>query len=111
MPSYRSWCAAAAMLLAAGPAVSPARAQVAPAGQVAPDARVTLDLRETPLKDAVPLLFRGSGEQYTIASNVPNVPITLNIRDVSLPSALRLMVRQAASAVPGLVATREGGVY
>ncbi|HEU4754746.1 MAG TPA: STN domain-containing protein, partial [Armatimonadota bacterium] len=75
------------------------------------DRKVTLDLREIPLRDAIALLFRNSGLQYSIDPNVPNVPITLNIRDISLQAALRLIIRQAASGIPGLTQGKEGEIY
>jgi hypothetical protein len=97
----------AALLLAAPLAV---RAQ-APAAASAADPRVTLDLREIPLRDAIALLFKNTGFQYAVDPNVPNIPITLNIRDIALPSALRLIVRQAATQAQGLTTAKEGDVY
>jgi hypothetical protein len=73
--------------------------------------KVTLNLKDVPLRDAIDALFRGTGLQFTVDPNVPNVPVTLNIRDVGLQQALRIMVRQAAVAVPGLVATRGGDIW
>jgi hypothetical protein len=101
---------AAALLvgaLLAAPGV-PVRAQGATGG---PDRKISLDVREIPLRDAISLLFRGSGLQYSIDPNVPNVPITLSIRDVALQPALRLIVRQAATQVPGLTQSRDGEIY
>jgi hypothetical protein len=39
------------------------------------------------------------------------VPVTLNIRDVSLQSALRTVIKIASSQVPGLTQSRDGDVY
>ena len=79
--------------------------------ETAPDRKVTLDLRDIPLRDAIALLFQGSGLQYTIDPNVTNVPVTLNIRDIGLAAALRLIVRQAAVSIPGLTSAKEGDIY
>lgn len=87
----------------------PAAAQ-APAAAT-PDKQVTLDLRDIPLRNAIALLFQGTGIQYAIDPNVTNVPVTLNIRDISLPAALRLIVRQAAVSIPGLTSAKEGDIY
>jgi hypothetical protein len=102
--------ASAAILMSLSLAALPAPAR-AQDSAVSVERKITLDLRETPLRDAVALLFRGSGLQYAIDPNVTNVPITLNIRDVPLESALRLVIRQAASLVPGLTSTRDGNIY
>ena len=106
-PRGVAYTLSAAMLLAAPLAAS---AQAPPA-TAAMDPRVNLDLREIPLRDAIGLLFKNSGIQYAIDPNVPNVPITLNIRDIALPAALRLITRQAATQAPGLTTAREGDVY
>jgi hypothetical protein len=76
-----------------------------------PERKVHLDLRGTPLRAAIQQLFRNSGEQYAVDPNIPDVPITLNIRDVSLPAALRLILRQAAAQIPGLTQTKDGDVF
>ena len=73
--------------------------------------RVNLNLKDVPLRDAIDALFRGAGLQFTVDPNVPNVPVTLNIRDVGLQQALRIIVRQSAVAVPGLVATHSGDIW
>jgi hypothetical protein len=73
--------------------------------------KVTLNLKDVPLRDAIDALFRGTGLQFTVDPNVPNVPVTLNIRDVGLQQALRIIVRQSAVAVPGLVATHSGDIW
>ena len=84
----------------------PARAQV-----VDTDRKVTINLKDIPLRSAIDALFTGSGLQYSIDPNVPNVPVTLNIRDIGLQAALRLIIRQAAVAQPGLTSAKEGDIY
>src|SRR5689334_7559484 len=74
--------------------VSPVRAQD-------PDRKVTLNLKDTPLRSAIDALFQGTGLQYAVDPNVPNVPLTITLRDVGLQAALRILIRQAALAVPG----------
>jgi hypothetical protein len=73
--------------------------------------KVTLNLKDVPLRSAVDALFQGSGLQYATAPNVPNVPITLNIREVPLQTALRALIRQAAVAVPGLTVSRSADLF
>jgi type II secretory pathway component GspD/PulD (secretin) len=73
--------------------------------------KVTLNLKDVPLRSAIDALFQGTGLQYSVDPNVPNVPVTLNIRDVGLQPALRILIRQAAVAVPGLTVSREGDIY
>lgn len=76
-----------------------------------PDKKLEVNLQGTPLRDAIRLLFLNSGLQYSVDPNVPNVPIDLKLREVGLQQALRLVIRQAASSVPGLTSSREGDVY
>lgn len=75
------------------------------------DRKVTLNLRDTPLRDSISLLFAGSGLQYSVDPNVPNIPLNLNIKDISLQAALRMLIRQAAVASPGLTFSRDGDVF
>ncbi len=75
------------------------------------DKKIQIDLQSTPLRDAIRLIFLNSGLQYSVDPNVPNVPIDLKLRDVSLQQALRLVIRQAASSVPGLTSSKEGDVF
>jgi type II secretory pathway component HofQ len=85
----------------------PAYAQAKAADE---EKRVSLTLKDTRLRDAVEMLFKGTDFQYTIDPNVPNVPITLSIRDTPILQALRLVVKQAALGAPGLISTRENGI-
>ena len=87
----------------------PARAQAGDAGGI--DKKVTLNLKDVPLRSAIELLFAGSGLQYSIDPVVQNVPVSLSIRDVSLQAALRLVIRQASTLQPGLTVTREGDIF
>lgn len=92
----------AATLLAA-PLAGPSLAQE--------ERKVTVQFQQTPLRDAISKLFFASGLQYSIAADVPNVPITLSARDVSVPQGLRLLVRQADTLAPGLTSTKANDVY
>ena len=98
---------AAFAALGAALAAAPARAQ-APTD---PDKKVTLNLKDVPLRNAIDLLFQGSGLQYAVDPNVPSIPVNLNIKDVGLQQALRIIIRQAAVAVPGLTFARDGDVF
>ena len=59
----------AAAILSLGLAAVPARAQ-------APDTdkKVTVNLKDIPLRAAIDALFAGTGQQYTINPDVANVP-------------------------------------
>jgi hypothetical protein len=84
---------------------TPARAQ-------APDdKKVTVNLKDIPLRAAIDALFAGTGYQYSVNPDVPNIPVNLNIRDVGLQAALRLLVRQAATAQPGLTFSKDGDIF
>jgi hypothetical protein len=104
----------ATLLLSAGLAPSSARAQVQnppPAAGADLERKINLNLRDVPLRKAIELLFTGTGMQYAVEANVPDVPINLNVRDLNLQAALRLVIRLAASQVPGLTQARDGDVY
>src|SRR3569623_1561177 len=92
----------AGMLMSSGPA----RAQAPNT-----DKKVTLNLKDVPLRSAIDALFQGTGLQYSVDPNVLNVPVTLNIRDIGLQAALRLLVRQAATAQPGLTFSKDGDIF
>lgn len=71
----------------------------------------TLNLEQAPLRSALEFIFGSAGVQYTVAPNVPNVPVSAKLRDVRWDFALELVIRQAATAVPGLAYTKTGDVY
>jgi hypothetical protein len=73
--------------------------------------KVTLDFKDVPLRAAVEKLFAGSDLQYAIEPTVPNVPITLQVRDTPLIDALRRLIRTAAPRVPGLTYAVEDNIY
>ncbi|MCC2671035.1 MAG: hypothetical protein K0Q72_3506 [Armatimonadetes bacterium] len=98
--------ASAAAVLSIGLAAVPARAQ-------APDTdkKITVNLKDIPLRAAIDALFAGTGQQYAVNPDVQNVPVNLNIRDIGLQAGLRLLLRQAAIAQPGVTLANEGGVF
>lgn len=98
-----------ALLAAPVTAVPPSASMVLT--QAEQERKVSLDLDQVPLRQAVALLFDGSSAQFSIDPNVPDIPVTLHIRDVSLPAGLRLLIRQAATVDPELTSVRDGEVY
>jgi hypothetical protein len=77
----------------------------------ATERKVTVNLKDVPLRQAVDLLFAGTGLQYAVDPNVLNVPVNLTIRDVGIQAALRLVIRQASTAQPGITMSRDGEIY
>jgi hypothetical protein len=108
MKSFTRWLAATVSVLALATVFSaaPAHAQAADA-----DKKVTVNLKDIPLRAAIDALFAGTGLQYSVNPDVQNVPVNLNIRDVGLQAALRLLVRQAATAQPGLTFSKDGDIF
>jgi hypothetical protein len=80
----------------------PASAQAA-AGS---EPKISLTLRDTPLRSALELLFQQSGLQHAVEAAVPNIPVTLNLRDATFATALRVITRLA-----GVTYRKEGDVY
>lgn len=64
--------------------------------------RMTLDLNETPLRRALDLVLAGTGMSYTLEEGIPDVPVTVNLQDVPLRTAIKRIVANAASQVSGL---------
>lgn len=89
-------------------ASSPAGAQIA---ERAPERRVSLELNQVPLRNAVDRLAQETGARFTVAPNVPNVLVNVTLRDVNLDTALRLISRSAASKAPGVGFWPDGDAY
>ncbi len=73
----------------------------------AQEPKVTLNVRDTPFRTALELVFKNSELQYVVEQQVPNVPITLNVKDLSVDAAVRLLIR--LSGVPNLTFEKSGG--
>ena len=67
---------------------------------------VNLDLKDTDVKSAIEALFRGTGKNYSIDSNVSGTISALSIKDVPFETALKSLTKSA-----GLVYRQDGGVY
>ncbi|HTE20395.1 MAG TPA: secretin and TonB N-terminal domain-containing protein, partial [Armatimonadota bacterium] len=78
---------------------------------VQPDRRVTLSFKDVPLREALQRLFEGTGLQYVVEPDVPDVPVTVRLRDVALQSALRLIIGNAAVQAPGVTMAKEADIY
>jgi hypothetical protein len=83
-----------------------------------PNATVSLDLKQTPLHQALDLLFDQLKLQYSIAADVPDAPITLKVRDMPFPEALRAILRlgRVSAGPPGHIPDvvtyrKEGDLY
>ena len=101
-----SACLAAVLIAASLCGGSPALSQLPDA-----DRKVTVNLRDLPLRTAIDQLFAGTGLQYAVDPNVLNVPVNLTLRDVGRQAALRLLIRQAATAQPGLTFSKDGDIF
>jgi hypothetical protein len=68
--------------------------------------KISIRLVETPLRAAIDAVFAGTGHQYAVNPDVPDVPINVEIRDLPFQTALRLILRIAARQVPGLTVSK-----
>jgi hypothetical protein len=59
--------------------------------------RISLILHDTPLRTALERLFQPVGWQHAVAEAVPNVPVRLDLRDVTFTTALRVITRLAGA--------------
>lgn len=78
--------------------------------QVGAERTITLQLTAVPLREAIRRLFAITGEQFSINPDVPNVPVTLILSEVSSMAALRLILRAAALQAPGLTFSKDGDI-
>jgi hypothetical protein len=92
---------------APGPAPGTQASPPARAPMARENAPVSLHLQDTPLRSALQALFAGTGLQHAVSPEVPNYPITLDVRDVPFASTLRTLVRLA----PGVTFRKEGEIY
>jgi RNA polymerase sigma factor (sigma-70 family) len=60
---------------------------------------VSLELRGTPLRTALEILFTQWGVQYAIEADVPDPPITLNVKEMPFEEALNTLLRLGATSV------------
>ena len=75
------------------------------------DPRITLRFQGTPLRAAVDQALRGTGEQYVVEPDVPDVPITATLSDASPLGAARAIAREAALRNPDIELVKQGPVY
>src|SRR5947207_10769140 len=66
----------------------PCRAGGAQLAPPPPERRVTLDLHGVPLRAALMQLFKGSGLNFAVDPGVPDLPITLSLKDSSVEAGL-----------------------
>lgn len=72
----------------------------------AAQSNVNLDLKDTDVKSAIEALFRGTGKNYSIDSNVQGTISALSIKDVPFDAALKSLTKSS-----GLVFRQDAGVY
>lgn len=94
-------------VLATVPVAVPAVA--APAA--GPPPRVTLELQQVPLREGLKRLFENTPSKFGVDSAIPDVPVTLSVREIRLETALRSLLRAAAAHAPGLTFERTGNHY
>ncbi len=70
--------------------------------------KVTLNLESASIADALKLLFRATGYNYTLDESVVQGYVTVSLKDVTFETALRTVLR---AANPPLTYRVDGGVY
>lgn len=96
------------LLACSRPLPAAAATQEAPAAAV-----MTVNFKDLPLHDAIREVATQAGLRYRIAPNVPNYPISLNIRDVQPEQLFTLLLRQSNSRFPnqGITYSQEQALY
>jgi hypothetical protein len=77
--------------------VTPRLEVVPPAKLPSPTKKVTLTLKEVPLRQALTELFRGTGFDVAVLPDVPNLPISFSVRHAEFHTALRGILDRAAA--------------
>ncbi|GIV17863.1 MAG: hypothetical protein KatS3mg022_3298 [Armatimonadota bacterium] len=85
-----------------------ASAMVSAVAQEGSSPRVTLTLESASIADALKLLFRSTGYNYTLDESVVQGYVTVSLKDVTFETALRTILR---AANPPLTYRVDGGVY
>ncbi|MDW8290322.1 MAG: hypothetical protein RMM06_06330, partial [Armatimonadota bacterium] len=98
------WLGVLALLVLVMGIVTPASSQQG--GAESP--RITLNLESASVADALKLLFRSVGYNYTLDESVVGGYVTVSLKDVTFETALRTILR---SANPPLTYRVDGGVY
>ena len=99
------WLWVLALLVLVLGTVSPAYSQQE-GGQQPP--RITLNLESASIADALKMLFRSVGYNYTLDESVVGGYVTVSLKDVTFETALRTILR---AANPPLTYRVDGGVY
>lgn len=86
------------------------RAQQAAESRVEPR-KISVRLQNVPFRDAIDMLFKSTGYQYSVDPDVSNNPVSLVVKDVDFDATLRLLVRQAAVLQPGVYLRKEDDIY
>ncbi|HTE17446.1 MAG TPA: STN domain-containing protein, partial [Armatimonadota bacterium] len=89
----------------------PAQASALQQEVVAGGRKVSLHLREVPLRAALDSIFADSPEDFTMDAEIPDIRLTAKVDGLTVPAAVRLLVRLASVHVPGLTFHREGRLY
>jgi hypothetical protein len=73
--------------------------------------RMTVNLRGTPLRSALWLLFHEKNVKYDVDPSVDDFPLTMTLRDVSLDQILRYIVSAARTVKPNFSIIGNKDVY
>ncbi len=101
---HRALRIAACFLVLVGVTVSAVAQEPASGG----GPKVTLNLESASIADALKLLFRATGYNYTLDESVVQGYVTVSLKDVTFETALRTVLR---AANPPLTYRVDGGVY
>jgi type II secretory pathway component HofQ len=73
--------------------------------------KVTLDLQQVPLRQALERVLEGSGVQFVVEPGMPPISLDLKLAGRTAFQGLLALVETAAWQVPELQLTREKGIY
>ena len=73
--------------------------------------RTSVSCRGLSLRGTLRALLRNAGLSYEVGGDVPDIPITLSLRNVPLGDAVEVLVRHARFSVPGVEVSERNGMY
>lgn len=77
----------------------------------APKRKVSMSIRDMRFRAAVEFMFRDTGLNYAFGPEVPDAPVTVNLKEADFDEALHTIVRIASTSGTPIAVSVEGGIY
>lgn len=78
---------------------------------VGPRRKVFLSFKNVPFRRGVDMIFLGSGVPHEVDRLIPNLPITVELKDVTVEKAIIKLALEGKKQIPGLRLVKDGDVF